>query len=437
MNSKIKNSLEILKHNNDTFLYNEKVYKTEAAAKKAKTMDAKRAIKQNKKQTYRQKHGEEKIKAAVEQRKITKEINKNKGLPAFLGDDYQPSKSKIDKETRKVNYLKSEGDISEVQLFRRTAKEALNGVFHDVILEPRETMNKETQSLIRFVTDNYYVLTDVKFNNANSRINQLISIYYSNNISFLTDIISSEITKSFIKFKDIDGNKHNLNVSLLFESDMIISEGKVKATILNNKRYDYYDYENKGDYDDEKIHKLYYNTGILERIQSINWIKEYVFNQVNKFMNNLEQTLLKSDLIFNKIRKITIGLNKSIKTKAGSYFKTPEVLQYKKAIVNIKNTDDKCLEWCLLANKHYEDINNKDKNDPKHYKKYYNELNIPKDIKYPIDIQHDIKKYEKLNDIKINVFTYENNDKDFTNLQTLYNTTKRNENVCNLLLLKN
>ena len=79
----IKNSLEILKHNNDTFLYNEKVYKTEAAAKKAKTMDAKRAIKQNKKQTYRQKHGEEKIKAAVEQRKITKEINKNKGLPAF------------------------------------------------------------------------------------------------------------------------------------------------------------------------------------------------------------------------------------------------------------------------------------------------------------------------------------------------------------------
>ena len=33
--------------------------------------------------------------------------------------------------------------------------------------------------------------------------------------------------------------------------------------------------------------------------------------------------------------------------------------------------------------------------------------------------------------------TYENNDKDFTNLQTLYNTTKRNGNVCNLLLLKN
>ena len=46
-----KNNLEILKYNNNTFLYNDKVYKTEAAAKKAKTMDAKRASKENKKKS--------------------------------------------------------------------------------------------------------------------------------------------------------------------------------------------------------------------------------------------------------------------------------------------------------------------------------------------------------------------------------------------------
>ena len=38
-NNKIKNSL-------DFYSYNNKVYKTEAAMKKAKTMDVKRAIKQ-------------------------------------------------------------------------------------------------------------------------------------------------------------------------------------------------------------------------------------------------------------------------------------------------------------------------------------------------------------------------------------------------------
>ena len=68
-----KNNLEILKYNNDTFLYNDKVYKTEAAAKKAKTMDAKRAIKENKKNAYHQKHGEEKIQKAVAKRAIKKD----------------------------------------------------------------------------------------------------------------------------------------------------------------------------------------------------------------------------------------------------------------------------------------------------------------------------------------------------------------------------
>ena len=68
---------------------------------------------------------------------------------------------------------------------------------------------------------------------------------------------------------------------------------------INDIRYDYFDYDTKGEYTEDEIFKLYYNTGLLERIQSINWIKEYVFNQVNKFMNELERTLLKSDLIFN------------------------------------------------------------------------------------------------------------------------------------------
>jgi hypothetical protein len=60
-------------NNNLTFSYNNKVYKTEAAMKKAKTMDAKRTTKENKKQAYHQKHGSEKIKAAVQKRAIKKD----------------------------------------------------------------------------------------------------------------------------------------------------------------------------------------------------------------------------------------------------------------------------------------------------------------------------------------------------------------------------
>ena len=94
MNYKIKNSLEILKHNNDTFLFYDKVYKTEAAAKKAKTMDTKRTIKENKKQAYHQKHGEEKIQKAVEKRAIKKDQKDFYKQLLNIGSIYDDEKKK-------------------------------------------------------------------------------------------------------------------------------------------------------------------------------------------------------------------------------------------------------------------------------------------------------------------------------------------------------
>ena len=102
--------------------------------------------------------------------------------------------------------------------------------------------------------------------------------------------------------------------------------------------------------------------------------------------------ITRSQLLFNGINQIKIQISKSKKTRAGTYIKLPDLLKYKKAIVNIKNDDDKCIEWCLLAYKHYDELTSKSKNETRHYKKFYNELVIPKDIKYPIDIQTDIKK---------------------------------------------
>ena len=89
-----KNSLEILKHNNDTFLYNEKVYKTLSAAKKAKTMDAKRASKENKKKAYYQKHGLEKIQKAVEKRAIKKDQKDFSKQLLNIGSIYNEEKKK-------------------------------------------------------------------------------------------------------------------------------------------------------------------------------------------------------------------------------------------------------------------------------------------------------------------------------------------------------
>ena len=104
-----KNNLEILKHNNDTFLYNDKVYKTEAAAKKAKTMDTKRTIKENKKQAYHQKHGEEKIQKAVAKRVIKKDQTDFSKQLLNIGSIYNEEKRE---KLKLINKRKSEKEIN-------------------------------------------------------------------------------------------------------------------------------------------------------------------------------------------------------------------------------------------------------------------------------------------------------------------------------------
>ena len=145
------------------------------------------------------------------------------------------------------------------------------------------------------------------------------------------------------------------------------------------------------------------------------------------FYENLEG----SELQFRRIQHITLQTSLSNKTRGGSYIKTPAIIGNKKGCVNIKNVNDNmCIKWCLLTQKYYDQITHNKKLETSTYKKYFDEIVQPKDITYPIDIQTDIKKFEKLNNIKINVFEYNGSytgDYDRNNIVTLYNTHDKNE----------
>ena len=88
--------------------------------------------------------------------------------------------------------------------------------------------------------------------------------------------------------------------------------------------------------------------------------------------------------------------------RGSSYISLPDWIMRKKAIVNIRNTDDKCFLCCVLRYLHP-----KDKNDTRltDLKKYENAINS-KGIKFPVKIK-DITKFEKLNPSipGINVFS--------------------------------
>ena len=87
---------------------------------------------------------------------------------------------------------------------------------------------------------------------------------------------------------------------------------------------------------------------------------------------------------------------------------TPPWIQHKKATVNIKNNDDKCFLYSVLAVSHLQ------KSNPcrvSHYEQYLPELNL-QDLIFPLDISQ-ISKFELNNsDYAINVMCVDDDEEE-------------------------
>ena len=106
---------------------------------------------------------------------------------------------------------------------------------------------------------------------------------------------------------------------------------------------------------------------------------------------------------FKEVVKLEIHTTEHNPTKGSSYIDLPKWIKDKKAIVNIKNKDDKCFIWCILRYLHPKERDAEWIGD---LKKYENSLNT-KGITFPIG-ENDINKFENLNpDLPgINVFIW-------------------------------
>ncbi|XP_073962457.1 uncharacterized protein [Choristoneura fumiferana] len=102
-----------------------------------------------------------------------------------------------------------------------------------------------------------------------------------------------------------------------------------------------------------------------------------------------------------RIEFLEININKCRLLRGSSYLPLPKWVQTKKACVNVKNNDNACLAWAIVsalypANKH---------NDRVSSYPHYNQVLNTKGIDFPVTIA-DIKKFEKLNNLSINVYGF-------------------------------
>ena len=141
-----------------------------------------------------------------------------------------------------------------------------------------------------------------------------------------------------------------------------------------------------------------------------------------------------SGWVFLEVENLTLHIVKWDPVKGSSYIDLPKELKNKKAIINMKNEDNKCFLWCVLralnpVNKNAERIDGdlKSKEDT---------LNM-EGIEYPVSLK-DIKRFEKQNpNISISVLGYSKDERIYPLRISEYTKSKEGRKYDIVLLLIN
>ena len=183
---------------------------------------------------------------------------------------------------------------------------------------------------------------------------------------------------------------------------------------------------------------FYSNTMILLQNSNIDEILQICEDKINSSID----TFLRrgSGWILEEFTNISLNVTEYKPCAGGTYLELPSDLKNKnKSLLNIKNKDDKCIIWAITA------ALNPNKSDQASrsslYQQHFDEINI-KNISFPTPIS-DIPKLEKNNNIRINVYGFEQDsylskDKALnTGIFPCYISPFDYEKTVNLLLISN
>ena len=109
-----------------------------------------------------------------------------------------------------------------------------------------------------------------------------------------------------------------------------------------------------------------------------------------------------SGLVLDEILHTDMNIAQYNPVKGSSYIPLPSKLKTKKAIINIKNNDNKCFMWSILAGIHPA---KRSAERLYHYQQFQDELDFS-GIGFPLTIDK-VGKFERQNNISVNVFGFE------------------------------
>ena len=141
-------------------------------------------------------------------------------------------------------------------------------------------------------------------------------------------------------------------------------------------------------------------------VYNLNDKNEIVTAMIEHMAQQIENPALRnSKFVFDRILRMDIDFHRLNLTRGSSYIPLPDWLMKKKAIINPRNSDMECFKWAIIVAMKWEEIGNNPERISK-LKRYENEFNL-EEIEYPVSFK-DINKFEKNNEISVNILAIEN-----------------------------
>ena len=159
---------------------------------------------------------------------------------------------------------------------------------------------------------------------------------------------------------------------------------------------------------DLKTGEVIYTDAFFTSKVEINFQGTDVVDLYSRMLQKMLESLAKyqqkgSNWVFDKVEELHFYTVKYEPLSGSSYIPLPEKLKNKKAIINMKNKDNECFKWCVTralnpVEKHAVRISEILQLQAK-------KLNW-KGLKFPVELSQ-ISRFEKLNNISVNVYGYE------------------------------
>ena len=141
---------------------------------------------------------------------------------------------------------------------------------------------------------------------------------------------------------------------------------------------------------------------------------EYIFdfetwfnNHLNKLLSHLATFANRgSNWVLDQIKNVEINMVLLPNlTGSGSSFRLPAKLEKARAVINVSNGDDKCFLYAVSTILHFEEAKS-NYFKVSDYQQWLDEYDLS-GISFPMTVK-DIPRFERLNDIKVNVHVYDN-----------------------------